>query len=259
MARGKATTGPPDFVGVGAQRSGTTWWFKSLLEHPEIRSPVGGKKEQHYFTRFDSREMTEEDVAAYHGRFRRRPGQIAGEWTPRYMHDFWIPRLIGAAAPEAKILVMLRDPVERFRSGVPKERTTKRTRPFDEIVADAMERGRYASQLRHLRAELPGAPVLVIQYERCVAEPVAQYRRTLRFLGVDDEHPPPDFARPRGKSQASQKTELWPDLREALQATLEPEVRRLAATEPDIDVSLWPNFSHLADRGAAGAHDQLEV
>ena len=50
----------------------------------------------------------------------------------------------------------------------------------------------------------------------------------------------------RGTSQASSKRELWPDLVAGLKATLEPEVVRLAAMEPEIELSLWRNFAHLA-------------
>src|ERR687897_2841254 len=112
--------GPPDFIGVGTQRSGTTWWFMSLLEHPGIRAPRYGNKELHYLSLFASREMNDQDIERYHFKFPRTAGELVGEWTPRYMHDFWVPRLIPRAAPGAKLLVMFRDPIERFRSGVPK-------------------------------------------------------------------------------------------------------------------------------------------
>jgi hypothetical protein len=140
---------------------------------------------------------------------------------------------------------------------VPKEIMVDRRRPLDSVVADAMERGRFASQLRRLRAEHPQAEILILQYEKCVADPVGQYRRTLRFLGADADQPPPDFQRRRGRSQAKAKTPLWPDLVEGLEATLEPEVALLASMEPEIDVSLWPNFAHLAHAGSTDATDAL--
>jgi hypothetical protein len=246
MGQPREATGPPDFIGVGTQRSGTTWWFMCLLEHPEIRAPRSGNKETHFLTRFARGPMTREDVANYHHRFPRRPGELAGEWTPRYVHDFWIPRLLRRAAPEAKLLIMFRDPIERFRSGVPKERSTRQRPSSRWAVADAIERGRYAAQLNRLRREHPGAQLLVLQYEKCVADPVTQHRRTLEFLGADAEKPPPDFQRRRGRSRASQKAELWPDMTEALRASLTDDVRALAAQEPEIDLRLWPNFAELA-------------
>ncbi len=118
MPESGVITGPPDFIGVGTQRSGTTWMQRLLRDHPRIRLPRDQRKEQHFFDWFGKTEMTDADVARYHEQFPRPPGDIAGDWTPRYMRDVWTPRLIPRAAPDAKILVIFRDPVERYRSGV---------------------------------------------------------------------------------------------------------------------------------------------
>ena len=250
VAPAQSTTGPPDFVGVGTQRSGTTWWFETLLEHPEIRAPRRGRKELHFFDRFNRSELDEADVAAYHELFPRRPGELVGEWTPRYMHDFWTPRLLARAAPDAKLLILFRDPIERFRSGLPHRMGRTPDNRMEVIVADALERGRYASQLRRLRTCHPSASILVLQYERCVADPGGQYERTLRFLGADPGFSAPSFDKPRGTTQAAKKQPLPQHLMDGLLATFEPEVAALAASCPEIDVSLWRNFAHLA--GASG-------
>ena len=247
------TTGPPDFIGVGTQRSGTTWWFQTLLGHPQIRPPRGRRKELHFFDRFCAQELTDADVAAYHELFPRKPSQIAGEWTPRYMHDFWTPLLLARAAPEAKLLIMFRDPIERFRSGVPHRLSRAPDGRLEAVTADAIERGRYATQLRRVLAYHAEEKLLILQYEKCVADPAGQYRRTLRFLGVDPDHAHEGFARRRGTTQAAKKRPLWDDLRDGLQATMEPEVRALAAMTPEIDLSLWRNFAHLAAASATSA------
>jgi hypothetical protein len=248
MAPPETTTGPPDFVGVGTQRSGTTWWFETLLAHPQIQGPRSGRKEQHFFDQFATRELTGQRIARYHKRFPRGPGQIAGEWTPRYMHDFWTPPLIRRAAPDAKLLMMFRDPIERYRSGVP-HRVGRSTDPkLEAVCADATERGRYATQLKRVLASHDRDRILILQYERCVAEPAGEYRRTLAFLGVDPDHRNESFETARGTTQAASKHELWPDLMDGLLATFEPEVAELAELAPEIDVSLWPNFGGV--RGA---------
>jgi hypothetical protein len=239
----KNTTGAPDFVGVGAQRSGTTWWFDLLICHPQIRPPKGRRKELHFFDRFGAEQMYDEHVEGYHAHFRRRPGQIAGEWTPRYMGDAWALRLIRRAAPEAKLLVLLRDPIERYRSGVMHRQTRGTDRRRELISSDAIERGRYGTQLRRVRELWPAEQVLVMQYERCVLDPVGQYRRTLAFLEVDD-HIPDDVASLRGRSMAGHKEELWPDLLTALHVTMDPEVAILEELVEDFDRELWPNFAH---------------
>jgi hypothetical protein len=61
------------------------------------------------------------------------------------------------------------------------------------------------------------------------------------------------FARGRGTTQASQKKPLSDDLVAGLRAVMEPEVSALAALTPEIDVSLWKNFAHLAPQDALSA------
>jgi hypothetical protein len=170
------------------------------------------------------------------------------------MHDFWTPRLLARAAPDAKLLVLFRDPIERFRSGLPHRMGRTPDNRMEVIVADALERGRYASQLRRLRTSHPGASILILQYEKCVADPAGQYERTLRFLGADPGFTAPSFDAPRGTSQAAKKQPLPDHLMEGLVATLEPEVALLAATCPEIDVSLWRNFAHLAGPAGTPSH-----
>jgi hypothetical protein len=251
VAPAPTTTGPPDFVGVGTQRSGTTWWFETLLGHPQICGPRSGKKEQHYFDRFCRRPLRKADIERYHHKFPRGPGQLAGEWTPRYMFDFWTPPLIARAAPDAKLLIMFRDPIERFRSGVPHRMSRSEDPRIEAVVADAIERGRYATQLRRVLACHDRERILILQYERCRANPADEYRRTLAFLGVDPDHRHAEFETQRGTTQAAAKQPLWPDLMAALQATYEPEVATLAELAPEIDVALWPNFAHLATDAVA--------
>ena len=251
MGATQLNTAPPDFVGVGVQRSGTSWWFQLLLDHPEIQPPLQKrKKELHFFGRFCSGPMSDEDVARYHGLFPNEPGMITGEWTPRYMFDFWTPRLLRRAAPDAKILVLLRDPIERYRSGVPHQTMFTPKRGDAAIAADAVQRGCYATQLRRVLAHFDPEQVLVLQYERCALEPLEEYARTLRFLGVRDDFEPSGVGELRGRTRAADKEPLWPELLDDLHDTLDPEIRDLQALVPGVDLSLWPNFAHLAAAGA---------
>ena len=245
MSGDGAITGPPDFIGVGTQRSGTTWWQRLLKRHPAIRTPLNRKKEQHFFDQFGRREMESADIARYHEQFPRGPGELSGEWTPRYMRDVWGPRVVARAAPDARLLVMFRDPVERFRSGVLHTAARSPDRSAAWVAADAVERGRYALELRRVYDYFDRDQVLVLQYERCAAEPLEQYRRTLEFIGAP-EHRPKEPKRTRGTATRSRREPIWDDLRYAIVRELEEDVEELRELVPDLDVTLWRNFAHLA-------------
>ena len=141
-------------------------------------------KERHYFDRFAVKPFGSADAEQYHGWFPRRPGTVAGEWTPDYMHLPWVPALLAQAAPEARLLVLLRDPVERLRSGLSHHRA-QRGRLTAEVWADAVDRGFYDRQLAGWASWFPPDRFLVLQYERCVADPAGELARTYRFLGLD--------------------------------------------------------------------------
>ena len=245
MAGRELKTGPPDFVGVGTQRSGTTWWQRLLKSHPKIRVPRNRKKEQHFFDRFGRRPMTDADVTLYHDQFPRAPGQFCGEWTPRYMRDVWGPAVVARAAPDTRLLIMFRDPVERYRSGV-LHMTARRAHLRPEWVAtDATERGRYAEQLRRVYDYFDESQVLILQYEQCVEDPLGQYRRTLEHIRVPF-HEPKDVTRPRGGTTRQRREPIWDDLVQALVTDLESDVAELNELVPHLDVKLWHHFAHVA-------------
>ena len=103
------TTGPPDFVIFGAQKSGTTWWFRLIEQHPGVVQPANQRPELHFFDRSWETPFSDADARRYHDYFPVAPGKVTGEWTPGYLIDFWTPELIARAAPEARVLILLRD------------------------------------------------------------------------------------------------------------------------------------------------------
>lgn len=242
---------PPDFVGVGVQRAGTSWWFGLLAEHPDIASPNGRRKELHYFDEFWRKEFDEAARREYCSYFPRPPGQLAGEWTPRYMHDGWTPALLAAAAPETKLLILLRDPVDRYLSGL--TFALSRGASLNPIVAsDAFTRGLYSEQLARLLGHFDKSQLLVLQFERCIKAPQEQLSRTFDFLGVDDHQ----IGSSTPRVNASYRSK--PTLREAdiqrLVLAYEDDVRALARDLPEIDLELWTHFSHLGGPVAAAEH-----
>jgi hypothetical protein len=237
-------TGPPDLVGIGAQRAGTTWWWRGAIRsHPAFHREVSPGKEIHFFDRYwDGREVPGDLADLYARQFPRPEGKVTGEWTPRYMHDFWALPLLHSAAPDARILVMLRDPVERYRSGIERERriAEKAGEPLEiAIVGDAVYRSLYSTQLRRLFELYPRERVLVLQYERCRAEPLAEMRRTHDFLGLDPlTEVPTDLDRQVGK--AREKPPLPGPIEAELTGRLAEDARLTAEICPEIDLGMWP-------------------
>ena len=242
-------TGPPDFVGIGVQKAGTTWWHGLIAEHPGVMSRGDLHKERHFFDRFGSQPFTDADVADYHGWFPRRPGTLAGEWTPDYFSSPWVPPLLQRAAPGARLLLLVRDPVDRFQSGLAHQRRMGGGSGAD-ATADAFQRGFYHRALVDWLTQVDRSQLLVLQYERCAADPVRQLQATFAFLGLPEFRPPgltDSGGRPPGG-----RSGLDPELRGRLVAAYESDVTALAAAVPDLDLGLWPNFAYLAGGDASG-------
>jgi len=243
--------GPPDFVGVGAQRAGTTWWYRLLCDHSGIQRAAG--KETHFFDRYFERGFGDEDVAAYHRLFPRPRGSLTGEWSPKYLHDFWTPGLLRRAAPDAKILVLLRDPLQRLQSGMRHElaivsRAVRRGRRQYFGAMDANEslaRSLYSRQLESLLEEFDRNQVLVLQFERCVQDPAVELRRTYDFVGAHPVDHVPDALNER-VGGAHPRMELTDVVAKAAREMILRDATRLKDLVPEIDLSLWPSCRELA-------------
>jgi hypothetical protein len=245
------STGPPDFIGVGVQRCGTTRWFDLIASHPEVAASRSAK-ELHYFDRFYLGGCSPAETARYHEYFPRAAGHMTGEWTPLYISAPWIPALLAAAAPDARLLVLLRDPVERYVSGLQHATRMARRRgaPLDRYAPlEQFARGFYHSQLARLLHHFERSQLVVLQYERCAREPLSELRRTFEFLGLRDLDFEPDIeAHPRMQTD---KPDLDPLARESHVQAYRDDVVELIDAFPEIDVRLWPNFAHLAEPDAA--------
>jgi len=235
------SVGPPDFVGVGAQKAGTSWWAALIHEHPNVKRAGGVAKELHFFDRYWESDFGASDIALYASYFPRPGGALAGEWTPGYMIDFWAPELIARAAPRARVLVLLRDPVDRFRSGLTHTDDTSRAALSHRDAAGAFQRGLYGQQLQRVIDAFPREQILVQQYEACRTDAAGELARTFAFIGlpaaaIDAGH----FSRPVNPTTA-RKVDLTPSLRGALLDGYAPDLERLRSLAPELDLSLWPS------------------
>jgi hypothetical protein len=230
--------GPPDFVGVGVQKAGTTWWFSMIDSHPDVFTYRGLHKERRFFNWFYE-GFTADDISAYHRWFPRPPGSITGEWTPDYCHHYWIPPLLARSAPDTKILFMVRDPVDRYRSGL-SHHLGVGTKLTPGLVSDAFHRGFYFQQFSRIERFFGAERVLLLQFEACVAAPFTHLQTTFEFLGLEPFTP---MMTRTDQAHSTKRYSMPPGMREQLIELYAPDVMALAARHPDLDLELWPNFA----------------
>jgi hypothetical protein len=243
------STAPPDFVGVGAPRSATTWWFNLVCAHPRLMGSPVRHKELHFFRDRQAgavaagRHPGAPGLAELYARYFPRPaGWRAGEWTPLYLYQAAARAGLAEAAPEARLIVLLRDPMTRLRSAVNRYGQRRGREPDDDAFALEVGRSAYAEPLAALIAAAGRERVLVLQHEACVADPAGELARTLTFIGVSPE--PPAADRVRATPNRRNRTFVIGSRREdEARATLVADARRLRdMIGDDVDLSLWDDL-----------------
>ncbi|WP_248963249.1 sulfotransferase family protein [Sphaerisporangium perillae] len=202
----------PDFLVIGAPKSGTTALHAALARHPGVfMSPV---KEPKFFLTDGPPPARggPGDAQTFREHVWRRtdyealfdpapPGTVRGESTPFYLYDRRAQRRIHALMPGARLIVVLRDPVERAHSNWT-HLWSAGLEPVGDVVRACAEEerriaagwsafwhyvalGRYGEQLEHLFGLFPRENVLLFRYRELVHEPAATLDRICGFLGVE--------------------------------------------------------------------------
>ena len=195
----------PTFFVVGAVKAGTTSLHAYLNRHPDVF--MSSFKEPHYFASFVLRPEFNNfypivrDRREYQQLFHGSDGcRIVGEASPSYLYDEAAPARIKAAVPAAKILISLRNPVERaFSHYLHELREGRETRPFqDALDADAartekgwgisfqyVEQGLYADRVERYLSTFGPKNVHIILFEDFVRDTPGTMKNIAHFLDVD--------------------------------------------------------------------------
>ena len=180
----------PDFIGVGAMRCGTTWITERLRAHPAIHIPEDFK-EVHFFDKFYDKGMP-----WYLSNFNEAsPGQIFGEFTPNYMRSPEALERMAKHCSQSKIIVSLRDPVERIQSHHEFLRIRKEISPdIGEAIADErydlLNAGMYGKQMQAILEHYPMDRVHVILFDDIRYQPDRVLQSLYQFLDVNDSFKP---------------------------------------------------------------------
>lgn len=200
----------PNFLILGAARCGTTSLHYYLAEHPDVC--MSSIKEPNYFLFdesgqpcIDDRRIVAKSVSerARYEKLFTKPGAAIGEASPLYLYNRETPGLIRKAAPDARLIAIAREPVERtwshfvyvnddlgdgtvaaFRAAVERELGL----PYEPYRTGThfVRLSAYAEQLERYRDVFPSEQLLVVGYDDLIRRTADTLARICTFLGIDD-------------------------------------------------------------------------
>jgi len=252
----------PEFLGLGTQKGGTTTLQRLLEQHPQVYLPP--RKELHYFSLHYG-----EGEAWYRQQFAEAaPEQRCGEITPYYLFHPQAPARIHALLPEVKLIVLLRDPVERALSQVahsmrlglePLEledalaAEPERLQGADEVLTAAdgrhrshqehsyLARSRYEVQLRRYQQYFSANQLFIRRSEDLFERPELLWAELLNFLGLEPVPLPLEgrWAHAGQRSGQGDSAQMLASVQQMLRCSL---AETYAAMDRDYGLH-WPSVS----------------
>ena len=207
----------PNFINIGAQKCASTWLYHCLREHPGIF--MGAKQVIKFFEHPHYRQEGWGDYLTHFSA--ATPEQIIGDSRVEYLYNPESPELIFEHLPDVKLIVLLRNPVERavsaylwnVRKALIPDLTLSdgldvvlsgQCQSYDKEVQDRcrriIEMGFYAKQMKRYLQLFPMERMLIILHDNIKEDPLDCIQTTCRFLGVD-----PDFV-PSGLTKTPLKS-----------------------------------------------------
>lgn len=238
----------PGAIVIGTQKGGTSSMFRYLLQHPQYHGAIN--KEVHFFDyRYDK------GLGWYQAMFPFRSeipeGSVTGEASPFYMYHPLVPARVAESIPDAKLIVLLRNPVDRALShyyhnvrrgrsqlpiqeafdreqeiiGPERERLKNKEifKPHDFRYFAYTERGLYVEQLERWFQHFPREQFFIRASEDFYTGGHAFMREVFEFLKIDPDYQISDFT---PGNVGIERTED-PALRERLEAYFAPYNKRL--------------------------------
>lgn len=195
----RTSFGLPNFLIIGAMKAGTTSLYHYLRPHPQVfmptvkeldffaHDPTGNRSLDWYRRQFatagpDTSAVGE--ASTIYSRHPRFPG---------------VPQRIAAVVPEAKLIYVVRDPIDRIRSHYQHQVAVGAEQaPLERAIVENpiyVDCSRYAMQIEQYLPCFPREQLLVITAENLRSDRSATVRNVYGFLGVDPSYVPPNLNR----------------------------------------------------------------
>lgn len=249
----------PSFLFIGPSKSGSSWFFEILREHPSVFVPWA--KGTFFFNAFH------QHGSAWYERFfaEAAPGQIVGEVCHDYLSDPLALARIRDYRPEMRIICCLRCPYERAISSW---RFSERNGESFSTLAEyarrwpgAFDEGYYATHLSNVLANFPHEQVLIFFFGELAVEPAKVVRRVYEFIGVDENFSPSSMyklingaAAPRWRMAARAVAQLDDYARRHGMATQVGKLKRIKWLRQAVRRTLYKNLAGTRD-WQAQAHE----
>lgn len=195
----------PDFIVIGAQKSASTFVQGCLQDHPDVFLPDG---ETPFF---ESPDYENGSLDALQAIFAGRTESRQGIKRPNYIGRPEVPARIASDLPDAKLIAVFRNPVDRavaayfhqikYGTVPPLELEEGMRRLLDDPVyqkayprcSEVIEFGYYAKYITLYQQFLQKGALLPILHEDIISDPLAVVRKCYDFLGVDQSFTPPSL------------------------------------------------------------------
>ena len=185
-----------DFAGIGAPKCATTWLYQCLKEHPQLYLLPKDNKKAAYFAKSNQTE----EFQNYYNFFLKgkKEGQLAGEFSTRYIFEKEAAERMKSHNPEMKIIVSLRNPSERaFSAYIHHFSLSKKEKewlPFKEALKKApkaiLEEGFYAKHLKNYFNVFGEENILVLIVGDIKENSKKELKKLYSFLEVDNSFVP---------------------------------------------------------------------
>ena len=187
----------PTFIGVGGKKCGSTWLSECLREHPEIF--MSSPKEINFFS---GRRYKNQGLAWYQTFFPDN-GQFkaVGEFSPDYLHRPGAPKRIYETLGDSKIIILLRNPLDRFLSDYKQAKRSaslpdRHVITLDEVKTietnkpGLIQYSFYSKPVERYLSYFTRDQVLILNNEQFSSEPQKALQSTFQFLEVEPEFQP---------------------------------------------------------------------